>query len=250
MTSLLDDVNVLLNNNHGDRGRLLHIKETINKNKILYISDREYLTNLCKKYLDQKTPEVKKQRYVKYSEKSEKELYFENDNIVNNNKVNEYSTQSHKSNLDVQDVNRFCINCGNQIKSSNIFCINCGMSQQIISNQPIIDDSQPHNSSQTQSSSYQQKPITLRWYLLPILLGWFGGVIAYILARKRNPKRAKKMIIVGFIPTIAYVILLMSILSIGMLDYTGQQNGIADILSQFSGLVQSIDGIIRNLGIN
>ena len=53
MQSLLDDVNELLSKNHGDESRLLHIKETIEKNKILYVSDRKYLTDLCKRHLNQ-----------------------------------------------------------------------------------------------------------------------------------------------------------------------------------------------------
>ena len=94
MQSLLDDVNKLLSKNHGDESRLLHIKETIEKNKILYVSDRKYLTNLCKRHLNQKNPEVKKQVFLKYSQKSESELYSENENIV---KIIGFNKCNHKN---------------------------------------------------------------------------------------------------------------------------------------------------------
>ena len=128
MTSLLDDVDELLKNNHGDKGRLLHIKETISKNKILYVSDREYLTNLCKEHLDQKNPEVKKQRYVKYSEKSDDELYSENSNLLESKNA-DTSRNNFKTSSNSPTNNSFCGNCGNSTGLNN-FCPKCGTSQE------------------------------------------------------------------------------------------------------------------------
>jgi hypothetical protein len=58
LVSLLDDVIQLLNLGIGDRGRLEHIKDSIEKNKPLYSSDKTYLENKIKQYLQ--NPEVKK----------------------------------------------------------------------------------------------------------------------------------------------------------------------------------------------
>jgi hypothetical protein len=51
MTTLLDDVNLLITKRVGDIGRLKHIKEAIENNNSLYDSDREYLDNLIDKHL-------------------------------------------------------------------------------------------------------------------------------------------------------------------------------------------------------
>ena len=48
MTSLLDDVKRMLEIEYGDIPRLKHIKETLEKNKMLYVSDRKYLHKLTK----------------------------------------------------------------------------------------------------------------------------------------------------------------------------------------------------------
>ena len=42
------------------------------------------------------------------------------------------------------------------------------------------------------------KPASNWWYLLPILLGIIGAIIAWFRLRKTDPKKARNMIIVGF----------------------------------------------------
>ena len=37
------------------------------------------------------------------------------------------------------------------------------------------------------------------WYLLPILIGLIGGIIAYLILRKDDPKKAKKCLYVGIV---------------------------------------------------
>jgi len=123
MTSLLDDVDELLEKNIGDEYRLLHIKETLKKNKILYTSDREFLANLCKNHLNQHAHEHKTQQYLKPSEKSDDQLNSENENILGNENTVE------NNELDVienKEHNNFCTDCGNKILDDTQFCTNCG----------------------------------------------------------------------------------------------------------------------------
>ena len=42
------------------------------------------------------------------------------------------------------------------------------------------------------------KPASNWWYLLPILLGIIGAIIAWFRLRKTDPRKARNMIIVGF----------------------------------------------------
>ena len=218
MQSLLDDVNELLSKNHGDESRLLHIKETIEKNKILYVSDRKYLTNLSKRHLNQKNPEVKKQVFLKYSQKSESELYSENENVVNENVVNENTiiNENTEINLDdrnIQGNNLFCNNCGSKILENTQFCTECGSSL--------------NNSPQTNSSTQSQYPIqggkpSAAWYLLPIFFSVIGGIISWACIRDRDPHMAKNNLILGILLTVIPIIIGV-VLALGMMaiPYSG-----------------------------
>ena len=218
MQSLLDDVNELLSKNHGDESRLLHIKETLEKNKILYVSDRKYLTNLSKRHLNQKNPEVKKQVFLKYSQKSESELYSENENVVNENVVNENTiiNENTEINLDdrnIQGNNLFCNNCGSKILENTQFCTECGSSL--------------NNSPQTNSSTQSQYPIqggkpSAAWYLLPIFFSVIGGIISWACIRDRDPHMAKNNLILGILLTVIPIIIGV-VLALGMMaiPYSG-----------------------------
>ena len=228
MQSLLDDVNKLLSKNHGDESRLLHIKETIEKNKILYVSDRKYLTNLSKRHLNQKNPEVKKQVFLKYSQKSESELYSENENVVNENVVNENvvnenvvnentiineNTEINLDDRNIQGNNLFCNNCGSKILENTQFCTECGSSL--------------NNSPQTNSSTQSQYPIqggkpSAAWYLLPIFFSVIGGIISWACIRDRDPHMAKNNLILGILLTVIPIIIGV-VLALGMMaiPYSG-----------------------------
>ena len=248
MQSLLDDVNELLSKNHGDESRLLHIKETLEKNKILYVSDRKYLTDLCKRHLNQKNPEVKKQVFLKYSQKSESELYSENENVVNENVVNENvvnenvvnenvvnenvvnenvvnenvvnentiineNTEINLDDRNIQGNNLFCNNCGSKILENTQFCTECGSSL--------------NNSPQTNSSTQSQYPIqggkpSAAWYLLPIFFSVIGGIISWACIRDRDPHMAKNNLILGILLTVIPIIIGV-VLALGMMaiPYSG-----------------------------
>lgn len=77
MTSLLDDVNRILELGYGDIPRLKHIKETLEKNKMLYVSDRKYLHKLTQDYPEQqqeKTNRYDLDKTTSYSEDEELEI--------------------------------------------------------------------------------------------------------------------------------------------------------------------------------
>ena len=43
------------------------------------------------------------------------------------------------------------------------------------------------------------------WYILPILLGWIGGIIGYFVVRHDDPTLAKRVLILGIIISVAYI---------------------------------------------
>ncbi len=45
------------------------------------------------------------------------------------------------------------------------------------------------------------------WYLMPILFGFLGGIVAYVYVRDDDPEMAKDLFFVGIIPTFIYIIL-------------------------------------------
>jgi hypothetical protein len=45
------------------------------------------------------------------------------------------------------------------------------------------------------------------WWLLPILMGWMGGLVAWLLLRDEDPARARAMIVAGVIATFVWILL-------------------------------------------
>ena len=76
MNSLLDDANRLLKMGFGDFTRLQQIKKTLEENKMLYVSDRQYLVKLAKDHPE--NPQEKTSKYVpdtvKYSTDTDLDL--------------------------------------------------------------------------------------------------------------------------------------------------------------------------------
>ena len=77
MTSLLEDANRMLALGYGDIPRLKHIKQTLEQNNMLYVSDRKYLVKLAEDHPE--TPKVKTSRYdsqdsIRYSTDDDLEI--------------------------------------------------------------------------------------------------------------------------------------------------------------------------------
>lgn len=108
LNKLVDNVNELIRLGKGDLGRLTHIKDTLQQNKILYESDKEYLEKLSKQYL--------------------------------NDKSNVDATH-----YDQPNSNLFCFKCGQNLKLGTSFCPKCG--NKIYDTNPYVNCNQSINSS-------------------------------------------------------------------------------------------------------
>ena len=54
---------------------------------------------------------------------------------------------------------------------------------------------------------YPEKQRSNWWFLLPILLGIIGGIIAYFVLRKDDPRKAKNCLYLGIILAIVGIVL-------------------------------------------
>lgn len=226
MNSLLDDVNALLKLNVGNSERLNHIKETLELKKHLYVSDREYLTKLTQIHITSQTEEKTNSSYsrLKSSGMSDDELYRDN----------ELSPKKKTAPVANTTIQSFCTNCGEKIVPDSEFCTNCGNSMRGKPSQTYVNSSQLN----------QVPPVGRIWYLLPLFLGWIGGIIGYFLTKDRNPKRAKKILLVGIIPTIIGFGIVFGIAGFAGLSALNSENSyIENSLSQFSQEVQEIKRI-------
>ena len=133
MTSQLDDVNELIRMKKGDLFRLEHIKTTLESRKILYISDRKYLEELTKTYLNSSIPKEKLPKYNKYDypeyQKRIDSTQTTSKSDVEPSKTPEVSKIPEpppRINVEPEKTHgTFCSNCGNPITSEN-FCPKCG----------------------------------------------------------------------------------------------------------------------------
>ncbi len=127
MSSLLDDVNRLLNQNQGDSIRLQHIKKSLEENKIVYLSDRKYVTNLMQKIEDSGSSKSHSTK-INYSKRTDDELYSDNENVKGIDDADIHKNNPSSS-LNTQNVNSFCGKCGKDMGSDS-FCSKCGQSNQ------------------------------------------------------------------------------------------------------------------------
>jgi len=106
LLSKIEQVEMLIALGRGDKYRLTHIRETLERNKELYISDKDFLEDLVKTHLKDK---IYQARIVSISEKP----------------------------------NLFCEECGSEISADEKFCTRCGTEKPEPSSPSTSDVSEP-----------------------------------------------------------------------------------------------------------
>ena len=164
----------------------------------------------------------------------------------------------------------FCDNCGHVLKPTAKFCGECGT--QIVTsdvgttpspNYGTADEIQNKRQNQSDLPEYNKgmfataKPAGRIWYLLPLLFGLFGGIIAWAIIKNRNPKRARNILILGIIPFAFYFGLFMldsgfggagsNVLQIGVTDSRGPMMVTVDKI-EFSSNKAKIFLTVENTG--
>ena len=78
----------------------------------------------------------------------------------------------------------FCSSCGKEVSGETKFCSHCGV--QLKSDYPTFSN-----------NTYRQR--SALWYLAPLLFSIIGGIIAYLVIKDDDPKKAKNCLIIGLI---------------------------------------------------
>ena len=136
--------------------------------------------------------------------------------------------------------NPFCTSCGAALRSGATFCGKCGIEvEQGYSNpQPAYknprqetfeeyendyvgrvggnSNPQPRYNNSQRNGPYGGKP-SAAWWLLPIFLGWGGGLIAWACVKDRDPRMAKNCLILGIILSVVPIAVILLIAFIGLL---------------------------------
>ena len=102
MLSKIEQVEMLIALGRGDKYRLTHIREILERDKELYISDKDFLENLVKTHLKNK---IYQARIVSISDKPD----------------------------------LFCENCGSTISADEKFCTTCGTQKSEPIPPPTVD---------------------------------------------------------------------------------------------------------------
>ena len=106
----------------------------------------------------------------------------------------------------------FCDSCGHELRSTAKFCGSCGTKAETTSqdtNQHSVDETPPPKHGYQRAPGNDMGITTSRpagriWYLLPLLFGILGGIIAYAVIRHRNPRRARNILILTIIMVFLY----------------------------------------------
>ena len=85
---------------------------------------------------------------------------------------------------------KFCSNCGAEIDIKAKICPKCGVEQSII-----------------------PEKVSNWWYLPPIFLGAIGGLVAWVVNKDVNPKKARKLLIIGIFLPIVYIVAYFGIMA-------------------------------------
>ena len=59
------------------------------------------------------------------------------------------------------------------------------------------------------ASGFPRRRVSGAWWLLPIFMGWLGGLIAWLVNRDADPRMARAMLITGIVVSVLLVVFLL-----------------------------------------
>jgi len=90
-------------------------------------------------------------------------------------------------------IQLYCSRCGTPNETESFFCESCGSKL-----------TRPENNrSYTSSEQYTvDNKTSVAWWLMPILLAWIGGLVAWLVVRETNKVKARYMLWLGIAMTL------------------------------------------------
>lgn len=85
----------------------------------------------------------------------------------------------------------FCWQCGKPTSHHQEVCLECGV---LLKRKPPA-----------------RGEVSGAWWLMPIFMGWFGGLIAWLVNREKDPEKARNMLIAGIVISVIYFLLIVAI---------------------------------------
>ena len=211
----------------GDRQKLEVIKARAEQGRMTYELDKKYVEKLAG-YVNYEEPQTSYQNTS--SQNTSNSCSECGASILDNNKFCTECGALQKSQPSAGATGGgFCGKCGTALATKNSPCPKCGHVKTTLN--PQSPPQQPQDKPKPQ---YKQQPQpaynnfqgnrrltphvhsggkpSAAWWLLPIFLGWFGGLIAWLSVKDRDPRMAKKCLIIGIILTLAPVVLIFALI--------------------------------------
>lgn len=124
-----------------------------------------------------------------------------------------------------------CVNCGKMVCTAcrhelqeKVYCGPCANKLFVRKDEiqadktartPVTQSAQAEPAATSQiiktTAASPAQPVSGAWWLLPVLLVFLGGIIAWAATKDRDPKKAKSMLKWGIILTFIYAVIIIAI---------------------------------------
>jgi len=93
----------------------------------------------------------------------------------------------------------YCASCGAPNPGDSLFCENCGSK--------LASQQGPGVSTGALQYATTGKKTSAAWWLMPIFLGWIGGIVAWLVVRENDKSKARRLLWTGIAITAFWFIL-------------------------------------------
>lgn len=107
-------------------------------------------------------------------------------------------------------VAEMCVHCGVKVPKGDKFCWGCGA--ETVAHQEVC-----LKCGVLLRKKQAEEEVSGVWWLLPVFLGWIGGLIAWLINKDKDPQKSRKMLITGIIISAGGVALYLIVVLIPIL---------------------------------
>jgi len=100
-----------------------------------------------------------------------------------------------------------CPSCGQVNPPGSAFCETCGMKLAAPRTNVAPAGQTAVRQAPTKPAAQAKGNTSGAWWLLPIFLGWVGGLIGYLVVKESDQSKAKGLLVFGIIWTVFWVVI-------------------------------------------